>query len=59
MGVLRSTTNHAGHQYNGVTLGEPTLDDDGVYRWDDPRIPDGEITSVEPLTITPDEPGTP
>jgi hypothetical protein len=53
MGTLRSMTDHTGMAVNGLTLGEAVrnLDEDGEalsdseYRWDDSRLPNGEITS--------------
>jgi hypothetical protein len=53
MGTLRSATDHTGKIVNGLTLGEAVQDlgKDGEalpnseYRWDDSRLPDGEITS--------------
>jgi hypothetical protein len=46
-------TNHTGMVVRGLTLGEPArdLDDEGEalpdseYRWDDSRLPNGEITT--------------
>jgi hypothetical protein len=49
MGTLRSTYDHTGMQVNGITLGEPARDVNeneelvGEYRWDDSRLPNGEI----------------
>jgi len=48
MGTLRSTFNHTGMEVNGILLGEPARDVDdnsvGEYRWDDGRLPSGEIS---------------
>jgi len=49
MGTLRSTIDHAGLIVNRVTLGQPARDIGeneepvGEYRWDDSRLPNGEI----------------
>lgn len=59
MGTLKSMTNHAGMAVNGLTLGEAVrdLDEDGEalpdseYRWDDSRLPDGEITSAGEIIV--------
>jgi hypothetical protein len=53
MGTLRSQTNHAGKQVCGISLGEAArdLDNNGKpikgseYRWDDARLPNGEIAN--------------
>lgn len=59
MGTLRSEFDHAGMTVNGITLGQAArdVDDDGEpigeYRWDDSRLPTGELS--EDGTITVDE----
>jgi hypothetical protein len=59
MGTLRSNFNHSGMDVGGLTLGEPARDVDkdnepvGEYRWDDSRLPNGEI-GIDG-TITQDE----
>lgn len=59
MGTLRSDFDHTGLQVNGITLGSPSRDMDendepvGEYRWDDSRLPNGEV--AEDGTITVDE----
>jgi len=57
MGTLRSTFNHTGMEVNGILLGEPArdIDDDnnpvGEYRWDDGRLPSGEISVDGDITV--------
>jgi hypothetical protein len=57
MGTLRSATDHTGLVVNGVRLGEPVRDVDdneqpvGEYRWDDARLPNGEIDDNGEITV--------
>jgi YD repeat-containing protein len=56
MGTLRSATDHTGMVVNGITLGQPVqdVDDDGEpfgYRWDDGRLPTGEIDESGVITV--------
>lgn len=39
MGTLRSTQDWTGRDVNGVTLGEPAIQEDGTFLWDHPTIP--------------------
>lgn len=57
MGTLRSTYDHTGMEVNGILLGEPARDVDnnenpvGEYRWDDGRLPSGEIGVDGEITV--------
>jgi hypothetical protein len=57
MGILRSSTDHAGLVVNGIALGDPARDTDkddlpiGEYRWDDSRLPSGVIEDDGTLTL--------
>jgi hypothetical protein len=57
MGTLRSATDHSGMVVNGITLGQPAqdMDDDGQpfgeYKWDDSRLPTGEIDDAGVITV--------
>jgi hypothetical protein len=57
MGTLRSMTDHASMVVNGITLGQPAQDIDdygkpfGEYRWDDGRLPSGEIDDAGVITV--------
>jgi hypothetical protein len=52
-------TDHTGMVVKGLTLGEPArdLDDEGKplpdseYRWDDSRLPSGQITSDGEIVV--------
>ncbi len=41
--MIVSATDWTGNSFNGVTLGEPVLLDDGMFVWDHAFIPDGAI----------------
>jgi hypothetical protein len=49
MGTLRSASDCSGMEVNGITLGEPTFNDDidvredALFAWDDSRLPNGVI----------------
>lgn len=53
MGTLRSTVNWSGITVHGVLLGDPAQDG-ALYLWDDPKLPDGEITATG--EVVPDGP---
>ena len=47
MGTIRANSDVTGMAVNGITLGPPVLDG-GVYYWDDPRVPDLDLTIPPP-----------
>lgn len=56
MGALRAANDEpAGHVCNGVALGDPVVDGDGVHRWDDSAFPNGTVAVIGgQLAVTPD-----
>lgn len=47
MGTLRSTDDYTGIAVGSVVLGQPSVNEDGEYVWDDARIPSGVIVNGE------------
>lgn len=40
---IRSAYNWTGSHINGVLLGDPVIQDDGSFLWDDSMIGDGDV----------------
>lgn len=54
MGTLRSSTDHTGlylEDYK-IKLGDPAIDENGQYLWDDSIIPNGVIDESGEITVT-------
>ena len=61
MGTLRSSTDHSGNEFNGITLGVPAAYLNGEpcpvgqvpdeYLWDDSRLPTGTIDADGNLVV--------